>query len=84
MATQDPKAHNFLPKRHPSRPPLPNRLDQKVRQVILYILAESCFLERRHLVAIAESLQRHRADVFLDSGHHTPPRASPTTPTTPW
>jgi hypothetical protein len=58
-------------------PPPTNCLDQKVRQVLLYILAESCFLERRHLVAIVESLHRHRAVVFLDSGHLRLPRPLP-------
>ena len=67
-----------------SRPPFPNRRDQKVRQDLLYHLAEARSLGRRHLVVIVILPHRHRTVFIVDSGRLEPSSTSTTTQTSPW
>ena len=59
-------------------------MDQKVRQDLLYRLAELRLLGRRHLAAIVKIPQLHRASFFPDSGQPKPSPTSPTLRLAPW
>jgi hypothetical protein len=59
-------------------------LDKKLRLVVLYFLSEPCFPGRRRFAVIVVLLKLHRAVIFVDSGHHTPPPTSPPVPSCSW
>ena len=74
----------WTPSSRSSRLPFFNRLDPKLRLVVLYVHAELRFLGWPRLVAIVILPPRHRPVVFVDSDHRKPPRASPTLRLDPW
>ena len=66
-----------------SGPPLTNRLDEKERRDVLYLLAEPRFSGCRLLAAVDVLPRAPPRGLFPDSGTDEPPLASPSTRASP-